>query len=81
MISQIQKHMKKATLILIILTVLLSTNVSTLEAGRCERALANCLLDSLLNIPFFSRVYSDMAYCFNGWVFCQKYLEEQDEAE
>jgi hypothetical protein len=81
MILQIQKHMRKATLILIILTVLLSTNVSTLEAGRCERALANCLLDAIMNIPYFARVYSDMAYCLNGWVFCQKYLEEQDEAE
>ena len=81
MILQIQKHMKKATLILIIFTVLLSTNVSTLEAGRCERALASCLIDAILNIPFFARVYSDIAYCLNGWVFCGKYLEDQEPAE
>ncbi len=81
MILQIKKHMKKTSLILIIFTVFLSANVSQLEAGRCERALANCLLDSLLYFPFFSKVYSDMAYCFNGWIFCQKYLEEQDVAE
>lgn len=81
MILQIQKHMKKTSLVLIVFTVFLSANVSLLEAGRCERALANCLLDSLMYIPFFARVYSDMAYCLNGWAFCGKYLEEQDAAE
>jgi hypothetical protein len=81
MISQIQKNMKKASLILIIFIVFLSANVSQVEAGRCERALSSCLLDSILNIPFFARVYSDIAYCLNGWIFCQKYIEEQDKAE
>ena len=76
MISQIQKHMKKASLILIILTIFLSVNVSSLEAGRCEKALLNCLLDSLWSIPFFTRVYLDIAYCLNGWIFCGKYLEK-----
>jgi len=75
MILQIQKHIKKASLILIIFTIFLSTNVSPMEAGSCEKALANCLLDSLMHIPFFARVYSDMAYCLNGWIFCRKYLE------
>ena len=75
MISQIQKHMKKASLILIIFTIFLSANVSPLEAGRCERALSNCLLDAILSIPFFSRVYLDIAFCLNGWIFCRKYLE------
>ena len=81
MISQIQKHMKKTSLVLIVFTVFLSANVSLLEAGRCERALANCLIDSLMYIPFFSRVYLDMAYCLNGWAFCVKYLGEQDAAK
>ncbi len=81
MILQIQKYMKKAALILTILTVFLSLNAYTLEDERCERALARCLLDSILNIPFFSRVYTDMAYCLNGWVFCEKYVDEQDEAD
>lgn len=76
MISQIQKHMKKASLILIILTIFLSVNVSSLEAGRCEKALLNCLLDSLWSIPHFTRVYRNIAYCLNGWVFCGKYLEK-----
>ncbi len=76
MILQIQKRMKKASLILIILTIFLSANVSSLEAGRCEKALSNCLLDSLLSIPYFTRVYLDIAYCLNGWVFCSKYLEK-----
>ncbi len=75
MILQIQKHIKKASLILIILTIFLSASVSSLEAGRCERALSRCLLDSLRSIPFFTRVYLDIAYCLNGWVFCDKYLE------
>jgi uncharacterized membrane protein YqaE (UPF0057 family) len=76
MISQIKKHMKKASLILIILTIFLSVNVSSLEAGRCEKALLNCLLDSLWSIPHFTRVYRNIAYCLNGWVFCGKYLEK-----
>ncbi len=76
MILQIQKHMKKASLILIILTIFLSANVSSLEAGRCEKALLNCLLDSLRSIPHFTRVYLDIGYCLNGWVFCGKYLKE-----
>jgi hypothetical protein len=76
MILQIQKRMKKASLILIILTIFLSANVSSLEAGRCEKALSNCLLDSLWSIPYFARVYLDIAYCLNGWVFCSKYLEK-----
>ncbi len=76
MILQIQKHMKKASLILIILTIFLSVNVSSLEAGRCERALSYCLLDSLRSIPFFTRVYLDIGYCLTGWVFCGKYLEK-----
>lgn len=75
MILQIQKHMKKASLILVIFAILLSTNVSPLEAGRCEKALSNCLLDAILSIPFFSRVYMDIAYCLNGWIFCRKYLK------
>jgi uncharacterized membrane protein YqaE (UPF0057 family) len=76
MILQIQKHMKKASLILIIFTIFLSVNVSSLEAGACEKALVNCLFDSLGSIPFFTRVYTDIAYCLNGWVFCQKYVEK-----
>ncbi len=76
MILQIQKHMKKASLILIILTIFLSANASSLEAGRCEKALSICLLDSLRFIPFFTRVYLDIAYCLNGWVFCTKYIEK-----
>jgi len=75
MILQIQKHIKKACLILIIFTIFLSTNVSPMEAGRCERALSNCLLDAISSIPFFSRVYLDIAYCLNGWIFCRKYLK------
>ena len=75
MILQIQKHMKKASLILIIFTIFLSVNVSPMEAGRCEKALSDCLLDSILFIPFFSRVYLDIAFCLNGWIFCRKYLE------
>ncbi len=74
MISQIQKHMKKASLILIILTIFLSANVSSLEAGKCEKALLNCLFDSLWSIPNFTRVYLNIGYCLNGWVFCGKYL-------
>lgn len=74
MISQIQKHMKKASLILIILTLFLSVNVSSLEAGRCEKALLNCVLDSLRSIPHFTRVYLGIGYCLNGWIFCGKYL-------
>lgn len=81
MILQNKKHMKKASLTLIVLAVLLSLSVPQLEAGRCERALSECLIDSIMNIPFFSRVYSDMAYCLNGWIFCRKYLQEQDRAE
>ncbi len=76
MISQIQKHMKKASLILIILTIFLSANASSLEAGRCEKALSYCLLDSLLSLPFFTRVYLNIGYCLTGWVFCGKYLEK-----
>jgi hypothetical protein len=75
MISQIQKHMKKASLILIIFTIFFSVNVSPMDAGRCEKALSNCLFDAILNIPFFARVYTDIAYCVNGWIFCRKYLE------
>lgn len=75
MILQIQKHMKKTALILIIFTIFLSANVSSLEAGHCEKAVSNCLLDSLSSIPFFSRVYLDIAYCLNGWIFCRKYLK------
>jgi hypothetical protein len=76
MILQIQKHMKKASLILIILTIFLGANVSSLEAGRCEKALSNCLLDSLWSLPNFTRVYLNIAYCLNGWVFCGKYIEK-----
>ena len=76
MILQIRKHMKKASLILIILTIFLSANVSSLEAGRCEKALLRCLFDSLRSIPFFTRVYQHIGYCLNGWVFCGKYLEK-----
>ncbi len=75
MILQIQKHMKKASLILIFLTIFLSINVSSLEAGGCEKALSRCLLDSIMSIPFFARVYTDIAYCLNGWIFCIKYIE------
>ena len=75
MISQIQKHIKKASLILIIITIFFSVNVSPMEAGKCEKALSNCLLDAILNIPYFARVYTDIAYYFNGWIFCIKYLE------
>ncbi len=75
MILQIQKHMKKASLILIILTIFLSANVPSLEARRCEKALLNCLLDSLRSIPHFTRVYLHIGFCLNGWVFCDKYLE------
>ncbi len=76
MISQIQKHMRKASLILIILAIFLSANVSSLQAGRCEKALSSCLLDSLSSLPFFTRVYLDIGYCLNGWVFCTKYIEK-----
>ncbi len=75
MISQIQKHMKKGSLILIFFAIFLSLNVIPIEAGRCEKAVANCLLDAMLSIPFFARVYTDIAYCVNGWIFCRKYLE------
>ncbi len=76
MILQIQKHMKKASLILIILAIFLSANVSSLEARRCEKAFLNCLLGSLRSLPNFTRVYLNIGYCLNGWVFCGKYLKK-----
>ena len=76
MILQIQKHMKKASLILIVFAIFLSVNVSPLEAGSCEKAVSNCLLDAITSIPLFSRVYLDIGYCVNGWIFCRKYLKD-----
>lgn len=75
MILQIQKQMKKAAIILIALTIIVSLNIAPLEAGGCERAFSNCMLEAAVYMPFFSRGYIDMAYCLNGWIFCRKYIE------
>jgi hypothetical protein len=75
MILQIQRHLKKISLILIILAIFLSVNIAPLSAGKCERAFASCVYDALRSIPFFSEVYLQTGFCINGWIFCLKYMQ------
>jgi hypothetical protein len=75
MILKTRRHLKKISLILIILAFFLSVNTTPLRAGKCERAFASCIYDALKSIPFFSTVYLQTGFCINGWVFCLKYME------
>lgn len=75
MILQIQKHIKKATFILIIFIFFLSFDVYAQEEGKCEGALVRCLIDAVSFLPSFSPFYKHIIYCLGGYIFCIKYLK------
>lgn len=79
MIFFIRKQSRKASLLIILFTVLLVLSGFTQEEkeGRsCEKALERCLDDGeklVSNSALFSNY---LAYCMVGYVFCVKYLEK-----
>jgi len=80
MILNIQKHIKKISLILMIilttLTVIVTPVVSAREEGRCEEAYENCV-DDAVGFFFLTGLFLNyMIYCTAGYVFCKKYLEK-----
>lgn len=77
MITQIQKHFKKTTLILAFLMLFLSLIASgEEEQGKCEEAFERCMIDALTYIPNFTLVYIHAIYCANGYAFCIKYIKK-----
>jgi hypothetical protein len=78
MTLKIQKHVKRISLILIILTIFLSIGIPAAEegngGGRCEQAYMNCMRDAarfFIVLPLFLNF---VVYCTTGYIFCKKFL-------
>lgn len=78
MTLKIQEHIKRISLVLIILMIFLSIGIPAEEegngGGRCEQAYMNCLKDAtrfLIVLPLFLNFF---IYCTTGYVFCKKFL-------
>lgn len=76
MILQIQKHIRKVTLILIVLMIFLSLGAAGQDNGKCEKAFKKCMFDAARRFPMFSMLYVQSVYCFGGYFFCKKYLDK-----
>lgn len=76
---KIQKHIKRISLILIILTIFLSIGIPAEDegdgAGRCEQAYWNCMMDAVKFIFIPTLFVNFTIYCTTGYVFCKKFLE------
>jgi len=67
--KRIQKAIKRAALVLLILVLLFGLSSVFLEAGACEAAFSVCWLESsFMDVGGF-------VYCANGYLFCKKYIE------
>jgi len=53
-----------------LLLVALIAGAGFLEAGICSDAYRRCLLD-----PFNTATFTGPLYCFNGYLFCLKYIQ------
>jgi hypothetical protein len=79
MTLKIQEHVKRISLVLIILMIFLSIGIPAEEegngGGRCEQAYMNCMMDAVKFI-FILPLFIDFAiYCTTGYIFCKKFLE------
>lgn len=77
MILKNQKTMKKVSLILIFLSLLISSNVAVLggekKARSCGEAFQQCMDDAP---GFWMAYFGHASYCAVGYVFCKKYIED-----
>jgi hypothetical protein len=77
MTLKIQKHIKRISLLLIILIIFLSIGIHAEEGdggGRCEQAFKNCMKDAM-KFFFFPPLFSNFViYCTTGYIFCKKFL-------
>lgn len=76
MIIKIRKSMTKFALLLLFFLLLLSLQPGVLKAEEdirtCDEAFKACVDDG----PSIWFAYLDhVSYCFVGWVFCKKYVE------
>lgn len=78
MTSTSQGHVKKISLILIFLMVLLSSTATAQEWGRCEEAYKYCLINSLRFFPDIVYLYSHITVCTIGYIFCKRYLDHSN---
>lgn len=76
MIFQIQKHIRKVTLILIVLMIFISIGAAEQDNGKCEEAFIKCMIDAARHLPMFSMLYIQSVYCIGGYLFCKKYLDK-----
>jgi hypothetical protein len=79
MTLKIQEHIKKISLVLIILMIFLSIGIPAEEegneGGRCEQAYLNCMNDAVRFIFILPLFFNFVIYCTTGYIFCKKFLE------
>jgi hypothetical protein len=79
MTLKIQNHIKRISLVLIILIIFLSIGIPAEEegngGGRCEQAYWNCIKDAVKVIFILPLFFDYVIYCTTGYAFCKKFLE------
>jgi hypothetical protein len=80
MTLKIQKHIKRISLLLIILIIFLSIGIPAEEeghgGGRCEQAFKNCMKDAMKFVLITPLFLNFVTYCMTGYVFCKKFLKD-----
>lgn len=76
MIFKIQKSMSKLALLLAFSLLLLSLQPTILKAGEDVRSCAGAFKACVDDGPtIWFALLGQVSYCFIGWVFCKKYVE------